>query len=610
MSRTKDQHMKISEMENLLPEADNEVYNRLLSAGQSSPTFSVVMDKIIEIKSIFSLHRGFVNQPRLMELRLPGRNFNDQDMANLSLILTQAGVLPQLCLLDVSTNCIQCEGITALCSALCDACPSTECELTSLWLQHNRIGPDGCLAIARLLSSGYMLHTLDVEDNCMGDVGIGTITLSLIVPEKDLFEDDEGEPDISHLPQDVQDNIRKQQQKQAEEDARYVGNQTITSLNISNNNFGRETMDNISQILKTNKVLKKLNMDCVLTVKPKDIANFINCCKVYNKTLTELTMTDTAMPASVVGMLFKVLNSKSPLSRLGLARCGLTDLHLLRNVKMLGSAKYLTHLNLSGNPLSDGLVPALCVGIEGQIDRDSGKHIPPLENLDMSDCGLTFKGALQIVRTIAGRSCVKHLDLSSNALAGSDEDGKKAFAEALQMTALHTINLNRCQLGTKQCEYILLALKSIDDRLCGFHLRRLLLSENNIHDSVDNCLFQFLSENTQIQLLDIGFNKLTSKGLETSQQAVKVYSDSNNALKLHDLHINLLGNPCEKEYLLDYPGMARSKVTLRFGHERSHDAMEHIQTELRDHYMDRQKVNGDLQVRHPTSRLVKFNDCT
>ena len=608
--------MKVSEMQHLLPEADKEIYNKLLAAGQSSPSFSGIMNKIIELKSIFSLHRGYVNHPRLMELRLPGRNLNDEDVENFSRLLTLAGVLPQIYLLDLSTNNIQSTGITLLCDALCAACPAAESELTSLWLQHNRIGPEGGEAIARLLHPGYMLHTLNVEDNLLGDEGIAAITLSLIVPEKDLFENEEEEPDTSHLPQDVLDNIRKQQQKQDEEDAKLVGNQTVTTLNISNNNFGRETMDNIAQVLKTNKALKKLQMDCILTVKPKDIVNFINSCKVYNKTLTELTMTDTCMPASVVGMLFKVLNSNSPLSRLSLARCALTDLHVLRGLQLLGTAKHLTHLNLSGNPLSDNIVSALCVGIEGQIDRESGRHLPPLQHLDLGATGLTLQGAAQIVNTVGGRCCMKYLDLSSNDLSATasaaavNEQAMTSFGEALQRSALHTINLNCCQLGTKFTQYILLALKSIDDRYCGFHLRRLLLSENDICDSIDPSLFQFLSENTQIQLLDIGFNKLTSAGLQTAKNAILVSSSSSNAMKLHDLHVNLLGNPCEKEFLLDFPGMARSKVTLRLGHETCHDAMDHIQTELREHYMDRKKVNGSLQIDQPTSELVKFNDCT
>lgn len=619
MFRSSYQHMKISGMQQLLPEADKAVFNSIRNAAKpskdgSAPDFSVLMEKIVHIKSSFTLHRGYANQPRLMELRLPGRSFSDEDMANLSLLLTKAGVLPQICLLDLSTNNIESAGIKSLCDALCAACPAGKSELTSLWLQHNKIGPEGGEAIALLLHPGYMLHTLNVEDNLLGDVGVGTITLSLIVPERDLFEDNEEEPDISHLPQDVLENVLKQQQKQAEEDARYVGNQTITSLNISNNNFGRETMDNVAQIFKTNKVLKKLNMDCILIVKPKDIANFINCCKVYNKTLTELTLTDTFMPASVVGMLFKVLNSNSILSRLSLARCGLTDLHVLRGLQLLGTAKHVTHLNLSGNPLSDSIIPALCVGIEGQIDRESGRHLPPLQHLDLSASGLTLKGALQLVKTVGGRSCVKHLDLSNNDLSpstntSSDQD-MQAFAEGLQMSALHTINLNCCRLGTKFTQYILLALKSTDERLCGFHLRKLLLSENDIHDSIDQSLYQFLSDNTQIQLLDIGFNKLTEAGLEVSKKAILVTSTSADAKKLHELHVNLLGNPCEKSFLLDYPGMARSKVTLRLGHETRHDAMEHIQTELRDHYIDRRNISGKLQIDLPTSHLVKFNDCS
>lgn len=609
INSSKNQHMKISGMENLLPEAENVIYNKILTASKSSPNYSVVMGKVLEIKSTFTLHRGYVNQPRLMELRMPGRNFDCDDLVNMSEILVAAGVLPQLCLLDLSTNNIKCAGITALCNALCSACPPNECELSSLWLQHNRIGPEGCEAIARLLHPGYMLHTLNVEDNLMQDRGIGTITLSLIVPERDMFDDEEGEPDISHLPPDVQANIRTQQEKQAADDAKYVGNQTITSLNISNNNFSRETMDNIAQVLKTNKTLKILKMDCILTVKPKDIVNFVNSCKVYNRSLTELSMTDTVMPASVVSMIFKVLESNSVLSRLGLARCGLTDLHVLRSVKTMICSKYLTHLNLSGNPLSDGVVPALCSGIEGKIDKERGHHIPPLQSLDLSDCGLTFKGALQVVKTVAGRPCVKHLDLSNNALRAGGEVEMKKFAEALQMSALLEINLNRCQLGTKFSEFIFLSLKSIDERMCGFHLRKLLLSENDIHDSIDMSLHQFLMENTQIQLLDIGFNKLTSEGLRISQNAVKVYSNSSNATKLHDLHINLLGNPCEKEYLMDYPGMARSKVTLRFGHEKRHDPMAHIETELRDHYVDRRKINGDLQAHSPISKIVKYNNC-
>lgn len=63
-----------------------------------------------------------------------------------------------------------------------------------------------------------------------------------------------------------------------------MSNQTVTALNISNNDIRRELLNNLAQVLKSNKVLTRLDMDCIATVKPKDVVNLINSCKVYNRT--------------------------------------------------------------------------------------------------------------------------------------------------------------------------------------------------------------------------------------------------------------------------------------------------------------------------------------
>lgn len=86
------------------------------------------------------------------------------------------------------------------------------------------------------------------------------------------------------------------------------------------------------------------------------------------------------MPASIIVAIFKVICVRnSPLRRLAMSRCGLTDLHVLRSFLSLNTGKYLTHLHLSGNPLSDSVITALCGGIEGQMQL-----------LDVSACSVSM----------------------------------------------------------------------------------------------------------------------------------------------------------------------------------------------------------------------------
>jgi hypothetical protein len=97
-----------------------------------------------------------------------------------------------------------------------------------------------------------------------------------------------------------------------------------------------------------------------------------------------------------------------------------------------------------------------------------------------------------------------------------------------------------------------------------------------------------------LQLLDLGFNKLSGRSLTPVHEVLAVASDASDQAKLFDLTVNLMGNDCDQDFL-DTPGMSRSKLTFRFAHYTATDT--HVELTNVPHLLQRLRTVHKLKKR-------------
>lgn len=523
----------------------------------------------------------------LIDVKLTGKLVTDAEMTLIVNIFKGAEILRQLQLIDFSDNLISCDGITTLCEAFeTEEAP----ELSILLLRNNRIGSRGAAMIAKLFDSKYSLHTLNLANNQIGDAGGLSIIHALILPEKDLFDSEEyKDPDATANASLYSSNqeTSKTSKPKPSEDEHLVKNSTVTSLDLSNNALGKESLESLALVMKSNLTLHTLHLDCLTTSRGANYLNHIfHECRTFNKTLQRLSLADSPLSVNTFDHLMRIFDGKSILQQVNLTRCDLTALHLRKSLNKVNYSNYLTHLILSGNKLTDQGASF----VTSIFNTGTAKTGPPLKYLDISTCGVTIAGAIPLLRALSSVSTMMFVDISDNNLHGTIPQMKELMS-CIPTSSLQFINFSRCHLGVHGSIALFTAI--INNNI----LKSLLLAENEIKDSVDEPLSEYLRVNTSLEVLDLGYNCLTSAGLKRSKLALRVESTSSMERKLKELHINLVGNPCGP-YELEYPGMARSKNLLRYGQELldGDEFRHHISHSAYEDYWQRRKRLSEIST--------------
>ncbi|CAK6979849.1 NLR family CARD domain-containing protein 3-like [Scomber scombrus] len=152
-----------------------------------------------------------------------------------------------------------------------------------------------------------------------------------------------------------------------------------------------------------------------------------------------------------------------------LYNCGLSETHCKVLASALKSNPHLTHLDLSGNKLSDSSVKRLSAGLESPNCR--------LKTLRLYNCGLSETHCEVLASALKSNPHLTDLDLSYNKLSDSSVKRLSAGLESPNCR-LKTLILWGCSLSKISCDYLASALKSNSS-----HLRELDLRGNNLKDS-------------------------------------------------------------------------------------------------------------------------------
>lgn len=138
-------------------------------------------------------------------------------------------------------------------------------------------------------------------------------------------------------------------------------------------------------------------------------------------------------------------------------------------------------------------------------------------------------------------------------------------------------------------------------------LRSFSLAGNDISDSAAEALVEMLRDNVLLEHLDLGFNNFTANAMEYFKLGTKVTSSSTAATKVFELNINMVGNKCPA-YALETPGLARSKITFRFGtqpnpQDSSLLGYAHISDRVRGRFMASKALDDQFRAAFPEQTI-------
>jgi hypothetical protein len=375
-------------------------------------------------------------------------------------------------------------------------------------------------------------------------------------------------------------------------------NCTVTDLDLTNNFLGKEFIEGLAVVMKSNQTLRSLHLDCLYKISPSTTLStlshsisssistegndrggvsytsrfhhVLNECRIFNNSLKILSLSDTHLSLATFDHLMRLFDGDGlcTVERLYLARCGITAMHMRKSSSHLQFSRHLTHLTLSGNKLTDQGMHFITdvyhhhihQNVKGEErkneededlreERDREEEYQMKKNLtkgfglkylDVSTCGVTMASALNFMKVISHSPtgspvALTYLDLSDNDLHSSIST-MKDFSSHVSQTPLTHLILNRCHLGVAGASSLFSALSLLN----ASPLLSLTLAENEIKDSACDALKSYLDVNTSLSFLDLGFNHLTSAGVEKLKSSQMVLSSASDVKKVNELHINLI----------------------------------------------------------------------
>ena len=417
-------------------------------------------------------------------------------------------------------------------------------------------------------------------------------------------------------------------------------NYSVTDICIGNNGMMDVGAKALVALVKANGVLRRLQLNVVPEIPVEDLFKIFKAIRLYNSALEDFSIAETSLSVKTVEAYLRIAESDTLfLERIDLHNCKLKHLHIQPMPDYLLGCSALRYLDLHQNNLGEKGAVILSTVIAGrdedddekketseltqpvvpddirdrmenaenpkaaEVEKEKKKKLPPpLTHIDLSSCNLGSKGAAIIANAISKSSrLIKYLNLSENNIGSDNND----FFSSISLCQITELRLTNCSLQSKGGALLLQVLAELgsnssnrfSNRLAQ-SLRSLRIAENKIADSAAPSLCQLLENNMVLQLLDLGFNLLSNQIAERVRAAAAVNSESSMAKKVMSLTVNLIGNPCDP-YLLDTPGMSRSKSAFQFGIKPSHIHPEaggygHLADRARNQYLIRKEIHDNF----------------
>lgn len=373
------------------------------------------------------LTKVLLNHCNFKIISLSGNNFGDKGAPALVDLITQTRTIISV---DLSSNSFTDDGFKTIFDAMCVNSSIIDLRIgTTSVITRNTIGPLGISSLAELISKNKILSSIDLSLTEMASENIEPLSIAL------------------------------------------AQNQTLESLNLSNNN-----------------------------IRSQGAIKIINSCKTNS--LSELILSSNHLTDEIAPYFADFIQSNSKLTILDLSGNNLTHRFTSSiSTSFANRTCYLQELNLSRNPLGSRGISALAHGIGSNTS---------LRRLDISACKIQHSGFAEFCTELVNNTSLESLIIHHNQIR---DDGAKHLAEVIRIhPILNEIDMELCEISDKGAAEIFEAVTN------SVSLEKLSIKNNLIHDGF--CIQKAISANQNIRFLNIEYNDIEFKMYSEIQRTV------------------------------------------------------------------------------------------
>eukprot|EP00037_Helgoeca_nana_P016502 m.155241 g.155241 ORF g.155241 m.155241 type:complete len:443 (+) comp23555_c0_seq1:90-1418(+) len=312
------------------------------------------------------------NDPSLSELNFKNFSLGDNRMQSLAEALRANNTLQRLILTNTACTAI---GVRSLSDTLVNSLFT--CNIHTLVIDNNPIGPDGAQYLSMALATGTSLVTLKANGCALGDDGVVAICKGL------------------------------------------SSNKTLLTLELGSNSCGDRAAAAVGRALKVNETLEGLSLwkNGILAGGAKSI--FCDGLST-NASLQWLGLGGNAIGAEGAGFVAQGLSTNEGLQWLALGGNGLGDQGAVKIAAVLkDDGCQLQSIGLGGNGITDQGVRYVCAALWTNTF---------IESLGLGGNSVSNEGCEHLAEMMKHNKYIRKLIVSSNII---EDDGVKALADGL-----------------------------------------------------------------------------------------------------------------------------------------------------------------------------------
>ena len=516
-------------------------------------------------------------EPNITVWKLPNCHINVQTFYQLAVKLSD--VLE----LDISgCNLGECELQEIM---LCTKQENYLTNLTKLTISNINITKQVAINMANLLSHANKLRNLDLSSNNNNDlltVSVRKLDSLKLMVKLDLSLNSINTKTANDIALTLSQNTELKelnisscnlQTKDAVTVFKGIRNLShLTKLNISNNNISDEVADDIAILLFRNDSLEELDLS-------HNYIQATGAIKIFKKMifilhLSKFKLSHNRITNKAADNLATILSQNVGLQELDLSYNYLQTTGAITVCKKMSLLASLTKLNISNNDISSEAASDIATVLS---------HNVGLQELDLSHNCLQATGISTVCKGMSGLTNLTKLNISNNSISGNSKAVHDIAVVLSQSRSLEELNLSYNNLGASCAENFFSSIKGLmsliklnadnigmtdlaSDGVVALlnnnvklkelnlshnsiqavgaarifkntkllNLNKLIITHNNITDQAADEIVTFISQNIELEELDLSHNDLKVAG------AVKISRANNSNLKkLNISHNNI-----------------------------------------------------------------------
>ena len=298
---------------------------------------------------------------------------------------------------------------------------------------------------------------------------------------------------------------------------------SLVSLDISSNSISYKGGQIIFSVFIHQKSIIDLNLASHEGINrnrltSKGIKNIVKFLE-NNLFVETLNISGNSLKNEGFDLICKGLNNNISLQNLNISNNDIQENGINQSIKIINTTK-LFSINLSNNPILDeGLITFI----------NNLRHFPELRVINISNCGIEFKGFKELLKILQSVRRIESLDISKNKLSSNRFDELKTFFCAF---GIKSLNISRCQLGDESAYHLGECL------LQNETIRKINISNNKITDIGFKSFVYLFNNNNTIESFDCSCNFISDKTMKD----FLIYTEYNRTLKYLNLYDNQLHN--------------------------------------------------------------------